>query len=47
MAGEQVDNEDDGAKPFQLDRCRALDTRGPAVKRYYPRWYRGARTGTE
>ena len=26
-------------KPFQLDRCHALDTRGEAVARYYPRWY--------
>lgn len=28
-------------KPFQLDRCHALETTAPAVKRYYPRWYRG------
>lgn len=27
-------------KPFQLDRCHALATDGPAVARYYPRWYR-------
>jgi hypothetical protein len=33
--------EDEGSgKPFQLDRCHALDTRGSAVLRYYPRWYR-------
>ena len=25
-------------RPFQLDRCRALRTDGPAVARYYPRW---------
>jgi hypothetical protein len=47
MAGEKVDNEDDGTKPFQLDRCRALDTSGEAVRQYYPKWYRRARTGTE
>jgi hypothetical protein len=29
-------------KPFQLDRCHALDTCGDAVRRYYPAWYRGA-----
>ncbi len=29
-----------GQKPFQLDRCRALRTDGPAVARFYPRWYR-------
>ncbi len=26
--------------PFQLDRCHALRTDGPAVARFYPRWYR-------
>jgi hypothetical protein len=31
-AGEQA------TKPFQLDRCHALRTDGPAVARYYPRW---------
>jgi hypothetical protein len=46
MAGEKVDNQDDGTKPFQLDRCRALDTHREAVRQYYPKWYRGARTGT-
>jgi hypothetical protein len=25
-------------KPFQLDRCHALRTDGPAVARFYPRW---------
>jgi hypothetical protein len=35
--------EDEGAhKPFQLDRCHALDTTGDTVRRYYPKWYRGA-----
>jgi hypothetical protein len=29
-------------KPFQLDRCHALDTTGEVVRRYYPKWYRGA-----
>jgi hypothetical protein len=34
--------EDEGdSKPFQLDRCHALDTTGDAVRRYYPKWYRG------
>jgi hypothetical protein len=44
LAGERVDNEDDGAKPFQLDQCHALDTQGETVRRYYPRWYRNAAT---
>ena len=30
-------------KPFQLDRCHALDTTTDTVRRYYPKWYRGAR----
>ena len=35
--------EDEGTdKPFQLDHCHALDTTGDVVRRYYPRWYRGA-----
>ncbi len=39
--------EDDGdAKPFQLDRCHALDTTSDTVQRYYPRWYRRASDGT-
>jgi hypothetical protein len=28
-------------KPFQLDRCHALDSTGPVVARFYPKWYRG------
>ena len=35
------DNDDTGEKPFQLDRCHALETSSPTVMRYYPRWYRG------
>ena len=27
-------------KPWQLDRCHALRTDGPAVAQFYPRWYR-------
>lgn len=29
-------------KPFQLDHCHALRTDGPAVKVYYPKWYKSA-----
>lgn len=47
LAGEQRDNHDDGRKPFQLDRCHALDTGGEAVRLYYPRWHREAKTGTD
>jgi hypothetical protein len=34
-------------RPFQLDRCRALRVDGPAVAKFYPRWYEGARTISE
>jgi chromosome condensin MukBEF MukE localization factor len=46
LAGEVIRNmestDQDGrpVKPFQLDRCHALRTDGPAVARYYPRWTR-------
>lgn len=30
------------AKPFQLDRCHALETTSDTVRRFYPAWYRGA-----
>ena len=34
--------EDEGEnKPFQLDRCHALETTTENVRRYYPKWYRG------
>jgi hypothetical protein len=35
--------EDDGVhKPFQLDRCHALESTSETVRQFYPRWYRGA-----
>ncbi len=43
FAGEVIDTRgraEGAAKPFQLDRCHALRTDGPAVREYYPRWYR-------
>lgn len=35
------DSDDSQGKPFQLDRCHALDTTSETVRAYYPRWYRG------
>jgi len=29
-----------GQRPFQIDRCHALRSDGPAVRLYYPAWYR-------
>jgi DUF2889 family protein len=40
MAGQRL--QDPSQKPFQLDRCHALDVHGPAVGRYYPKWYKGS-----
>lgn len=43
FASDMKDTEglDPNGKPFQLDRCHALDTGSETVQRYYPRWYRG------
>jgi hypothetical protein len=32
--------EEQSVQPFQLDRCHALRTEAPAVREFYPRWYR-------
>ena len=48
FASDVQDNADGnglGHKPFQLDRCHALESHSEAVRRYYPRWYRGQKTG--
>ena len=42
FAGLRRENEGD-AKPFQLDRCHALETTTDTVRQYYPNWYRGPR----
>ena len=42
LAGQRV--QDPEKKPFQLDKCHALDATGPVVAKYYPRWYRGHET---
>jgi len=39
MAGQRVG--DPSKKPFQLDRCHALESTSRAVGRYYPKWYKG------
>ena len=45
FASEVLDNDDSAHKPYQLDRCHALDSHSETVKRYYPRWYRGQNPG--
>jgi Protein of unknown function (DUF2889) len=43
LAGEREDFDPNGAqKPFQLDRCHALDTQGEAVRKFYPKWHASA-----
>lgn len=42
FAGLRHEIEPGGDKPFQLDRCHALETTTDTVRRYYPQWYRGA-----
>lgn len=39
------ENEDVAEKPFQLDRCHALESSAEAVRLYYPKWYRPAGGG--
>lgn len=36
----QRDTEDSLEKPFQLDRCHALETSSDTVRVFYPKWYR-------
>ncbi len=41
FAGDVLNTRGDGPdQPFQIDRCHALRSDGPAVKQFYPRWYR-------
>jgi len=39
--------EDPTQRPFQLDGCHALSTKGPEVLRFYPQWYTGGRDETQ
>jgi len=39
FAGEMREDRAPGRKPFQLDRCHAMDTSGPTVMQWYPEWY--------
>lgn len=38
LVGQAPPQED--VKPFSLDGCHALDTSGPVVAQFHPRWYR-------
>jgi hypothetical protein len=40
LAGEVLDNDDSGHRPFQLERCHALAAHSETVRLYYPRWFR-------
>ena len=41
FAGEMPEERADGAKPFQLDKCHALETTTETVRKLYPKWHRG------
>lgn len=45
FASDVLDNADSEHKPYQLDKCHALDSHSDVVQRYYPRWYRSLKTG--
>ena len=45
FASEVSEEDDGGEKPYQLDRCHALESHSDAVRRYYPRWYRDQSPG--
>jgi hypothetical protein len=40
FAGLVRDDDSAAHKPFQLDRCHALETTTDTVRRYYPKWFR-------
>jgi len=39
LASFVADNAESDRKPFQLDKCHALETRGEVVRTHYPKWY--------
>jgi len=41
FAGEMPEEGEDGAKPFQLDQCHALETTSETVRIWYPKWFKG------
>ena len=40
FAGEMPEERADGAKPFQLDQCHALEMSTETVKKWYPKWHK-------
>lgn len=45
FASEISEDDETGGKPYQLDRCHALESHSDAVQRFYPRWYRDQSPG--
>ncbi|HEX5476425.1 MAG TPA: DUF2889 domain-containing protein [Burkholderiales bacterium] len=41
FAGEIPEQGEDGARPFQLDQCHALESSSETVRTWYPKWYKG------
>jgi len=46
FAGNRRDNDSGDTQPAQLDHCHALALGSEAVRKYYPRWYQAARSGS-
>ena len=46
FAGNRRDNDSGDTQPAQLDHCHALALGSEAVRKYYPRWYQPARSGS-
>ena len=46
FAGNRRDNDSGDTQPAQLDRCHVLALGSEAVRKYYPRWYQAARSGS-
>jgi hypothetical protein len=44
FAGEMKEEREDGAKPFQLDQCHALETGTETVRLWYPKWFKANRS---
>jgi hypothetical protein len=44
FAGETPEDRADGSKPFQLDKCHALETSTETVRKWYPKWHRKEKT---
>jgi hypothetical protein len=45
FAGEMNEDGENGAKPFQIDQCHALESSTETVKIWYPKWHKELKGG--